>query len=102
MRSVALNEWISAGVRLSAASAGALFCREERAVLVFIRPEEVHELLRRITLLGRLDEHIRVDLLDVVAEGERQFCGRRREPPEADDGRRRYRRGGEEFDDGAR
>ena len=101
MRSVALNEWISAGVRLSAASAGALFCREERAVLVFIRPEEVHELLRRITLLGRLDEHIRVDLLDVLAERQFPARGRRREP-EADDGRRRYSRGGEEFDDGAR
>ena len=60
------------------------------------------ELLRRITLLGRLDEHIRVDLLDVLAERQFPARGRRREPPEADDGRSRYRRGCEEFDDGAR
>ena len=76
-----------------------------RAVLVFIRPEEVTELPRH-SLPSRLGEHLRVDFLDVLAEGERQFCrsGRRREPPEpeADAGCRRYRRRGEEFDDGAR
>ena len=42
------------------------------------------------------------DGVEIQPVGKRRQPPWRREPHEADDGRRRYRRGGEKLDDGAR